>query len=51
MTHKSYVITAHLEQVAKYYKDLKVTNIEYLEGRNKEPLLKLEYEWNDEEED
>ena len=52
MKRTSYVMTAHLSEVGRYWTKLntensKVVNIETIQGINNEDLLKITYEWED----
>ena len=56
MKKNSYVYSGSMEQTARFFESLTkdgntITNIKYLKGVYGEDLLKIEYEWTEEDED
>lgn len=54
MKRTSYVMTAHLSEVGRYWSklntnDSKIINMETIKGINDEDIVKITYEWEDEE--
>lgn len=52
MKRTSYVMTAHLGEVGRYWSklntaDSKIVNIETIKGINDEDIVKITYEWED----